>query len=166
MSQAILISIRPEWCQKIISGEKTIEIRKTRPRLPTPFKCYIYQTKPKKGAEDERSGKVIGEFVCDYIHSIYPPYSGKTEGTCLTRKQIYEYSTGDRLYYWHISELCLYDIPLDTAAFRRRCIHADDDQWDYSCLECNLSDQTGDDVRCGRRVERAPQSWCVVEERS
>ena len=42
MSQAVLISIRPKWCEKIIGGEKTIEVRKTRPKLQTPFKCYIY----------------------------------------------------------------------------------------------------------------------------
>lgn len=42
--KAVLISIRPKWCQKIISGEKPIEVRKTRPKLNTPFKCYIYCT--------------------------------------------------------------------------------------------------------------------------
>lgn len=47
MSKSVLISIRPEWCEKIASGEKTIEIRKTCPKLETPFKCYIYQTHPK-----------------------------------------------------------------------------------------------------------------------
>jgi predicted transcriptional regulator len=45
---AVLISIRPEWCEKIISGEKTIEVRKTRPKMDTPFKCYIYCTKPEE----------------------------------------------------------------------------------------------------------------------
>lgn len=28
MSRAVLISIKPEWCAKIISGRKTIEVRK------------------------------------------------------------------------------------------------------------------------------------------
>lgn len=45
MSKAVLISIRPGWCEKIANGEKTIEVRKTRPKLETPFKCYIYCTK-------------------------------------------------------------------------------------------------------------------------
>lgn len=44
MSKAVLISIRPKWVEKIVSGEKTIEVRKTRPKLDTPFKCYIYCT--------------------------------------------------------------------------------------------------------------------------
>lgn len=45
MSKAVLISIKPTWCEKIASGEKTIEVRKTRPKMTTPFKCYIYCTK-------------------------------------------------------------------------------------------------------------------------
>ena len=45
MAKAVLISIRPGWVEKILSGEKTLEVRKTRPKLDTPFKCYIYCTK-------------------------------------------------------------------------------------------------------------------------
>lgn len=48
MSKAVLISIHPRWCEKIASGKKTIEIRKTRPKLQPPFKCYIYCTKAKE----------------------------------------------------------------------------------------------------------------------
>lgn len=45
MSKAVLISIQPDWCKKILSGEKTVEVRKTRPKLETPFTAYIYCTK-------------------------------------------------------------------------------------------------------------------------
>lgn len=44
--KSVLISIRPQWCEKIASGEKTIEVRKTAPK-ELPFKAYIYATKPK-----------------------------------------------------------------------------------------------------------------------
>lgn len=78
MSKAVLFSIRPKWCEKIARGEKTIEVRKTRPKLETPFKCYIYCTLPKYPHEDfiatdyprpqfYGGGKVIGEFTCDRI---------------------------------------------------------------------------------------------------
>lgn len=43
--KAVLLSIRPKWCKLILSGEKTVEIRKTRPKPETPFKVYIYCTK-------------------------------------------------------------------------------------------------------------------------
>ena len=42
-----MMSIQPKWCELIANGKKTIEVRKTRPKLETPFKCYIYCTKPK-----------------------------------------------------------------------------------------------------------------------
>ena len=58
MSKAVLISLHPEWCEKIINGQKTIEVRKTRPKMNPPFKCYIYRSV---------QGGVIGEFVCDHI---------------------------------------------------------------------------------------------------
>lgn len=44
---AVLLSVRPKWCELIASGKKTVEIRKTRPKIETPFKCYLYCTKPK-----------------------------------------------------------------------------------------------------------------------
>lgn len=93
MSKAVLISIRPKWCEKIVNGNKTIEVRKTRPKMNTPFKCYIYCT---IGGQDlnipisqERlmrdyletgsmkslncplgNGKVIGEFTCNRIYEL------------------------------------------------------------------------------------------------
>ena len=73
MGKAVLISINPKWCEKIANGEKTIEIRKTRPNAILPLKCYIYCTKPKFEYEDYivldngsaffGGGKVIGEFI-------------------------------------------------------------------------------------------------------
>ena len=39
---AVLISIKPKYCELIASGKKTVEVRKTRPKIPTPFKGYIY----------------------------------------------------------------------------------------------------------------------------
>ena len=96
MSNAVMISIHPEWCEKIISGQKTIEIRKTRPKIETPFKCYIYCTQDNKndliiknhkgylfGKISDRAksnlteswianGQVIGEFICRDIEPITP----------------------------------------------------------------------------------------------
>lgn len=91
--KSVLISIQPKWCELIAIGKKTIEVRKTAPKLQTPFKCYIYCTNEKHKGEvlligndgkqvalgDYRNafhwknignGKVIGEFVCDRIGQI------------------------------------------------------------------------------------------------
>ena len=81
MSKAVMLSIRPKWVEKIANGEKTIEVRKARPNIATPFKCYIYCTLPKYPHEDfiatnypmpqfYGGGKVVGEFTCDRIYEI------------------------------------------------------------------------------------------------
>lgn len=100
MDKAVLISIRPEWCEEIVSGEKTIEVRKTLPKLETPFKCYIYCTKDEKDSDrlwvlreqirkkynglaavcahlraqpdlhSVGNGHVVGEFTCDQVEAI------------------------------------------------------------------------------------------------
>ena len=59
--KAVLMSIRPQWCEKIFSGSKTIEVRKSCPSIPTPFKVYVYQTKHK-------GGKAI---VSEVLNSVY-----------------------------------------------------------------------------------------------
>ena len=48
MSKSVLLSIKPKYCELIASGKKTIEVRKTRPKIDVPFKGYIYCTKPSK----------------------------------------------------------------------------------------------------------------------
>ena len=94
---AVLISIRPEWCEKIINGQKTIEVRKTRPKMNPPFKCYIYCTQSadmlwilkererslhpdkiadvfkaaKCGGAYRGNGKVIGEFTCNRVTNLF-----------------------------------------------------------------------------------------------
>ena len=45
--KAVMLSLRPQWCEKIFNGEKTIEVRKSRPFLDMPFKVLIYCTKQK-----------------------------------------------------------------------------------------------------------------------
>ena len=44
-NKAVLISVKPKWCELIADGKKTLEVRKTKPNLKPPFKCYIYQSK-------------------------------------------------------------------------------------------------------------------------
>ena len=45
--KAIIISVKPQWVEKILNGEKTIEIRKTMPKCELPCKVYIYCTQAK-----------------------------------------------------------------------------------------------------------------------
>ena len=48
MNKCVLLSVRPQYCKLIANGQKTIDVRKTRPKMDTPFKCYIYCTHDKE----------------------------------------------------------------------------------------------------------------------
>lgn len=57
--KSILISIKPEYVEKILNGEKTIEIRKTKPSCELPCKVYIYMTKKRNFFMANRKGEEI-----------------------------------------------------------------------------------------------------------
>lgn len=38
--KSILMSIQPKWCELIVSGQKTIEVRKTAPKTATKLAIY------------------------------------------------------------------------------------------------------------------------------
>lgn len=167
MSKAVMLSIRPKWCEKIARGKKTIEVRKTRPKMNTPFKCYIYCTLPKYPHEDfiatdyprpqfYGGGKVVGEFTCDTITRVnicgFWDDSGKQldnrlKETCLTSEEFCNYLGENVGYGWHISDLVIYDEPKELAHF-------------HECLRCEYP-FCGE--QCHSPLTRAPQSWCYVE---
>lgn len=145
--KSVLISIRPKWVEKIASGEKTIEVRKSAPK-GVPFKAYIYCCKGNNGYEwlyrvDDNGrgkaqswhGKVIGEFICDKVVkydyqviacSKYEVNGADVKeelrynaGACLTAEEMFSYSKGKTLYGWHISDLKIYDKPRALSEFKR-----------------------------------------------
>lgn len=181
--KAVLISIRPKWCEKIASGEKKIEVRKSRPKLQTPFKCYIYCTLPRYPHEDfietdypkpqfYGGGKVIGEFVCDWIYQyssadhlygVDISHEDMARQSCLTRKQIEAYELKNApeegygyfgVFGWHISGLKVYDKPCELSRFAK--------PYDAKACPKPTVIECGDCTKC--YLKRAPQSWCYVEE--
>ena len=156
MSKSVLISIHPEWCEKIASGQKTIEIRKTRPRIETPFKCYLYETKAinhykivvdldgdRPTVYSKGMGKIIGEFTCNSIETIgvpFPAFQNEMrkdiiEQSCMSYSELHFYAGHRSLYGWHISELVIYDKPRKLSEFY-----------------------------CRKPLVHPPMSWCYVEE--
>ncbi len=162
--KSVLISIQPQWCKLIADGKKTMEVRKTKPNLDTPFKVYIYCTNKEvlaqssmegwyftasRNSEKELAlcgskilnGKVIGEFVCDKIECVgipYPAYSGELdrryiEKSCVDYDALHRYCGHGNLYFWHISNLQIYDNPIPLADFKGG-------------------------------IKRPPQSWCYINE--
>lgn len=167
MAKAVLISIRPEWVEKIARGEKTVEVRKTRPKLDTPFKCYIYCTQGNDARRLRGSwGKVIGEFICDRVETIKAatePYGIYDVGddfvaqTGLVDGALWDYGKGATLYGWHISNLKIYDMPKPLSAFKGLC------KIEVGCWEYPYYNYTTGECD-GRIIKRPPQSWCYVEE--
>lgn len=170
MSKAVLISIRPKWCELIASGKKTIEVRKTAPKLKTPFKCYIYCTKEGRGVGEIPyrhfyqapngprhfiGGTVIGEFICDRIYGIVPDENGwgeeygYSEHDCLSDSEMAAY-LGDRSGLgWHISELVIYDVPKNLSDLRL---------YNTSVVIEHGLPMPMHEIKC------PPQSWCYVKE--
>lgn len=154
MNKAVMISIRPKWCEKICNGEKTIEVRKTRPKLETPFKCYIYCTLPKYPHEDfiatdypnpqfYGGGKVIGEFICDRVYKLEtqspggsysvagedkPTTNRVARESCLGLADMHRYLQSKTGYGWHISDLKIYDKPKELSEFSPMCMYKNDDK--------------------------------------
>ena len=170
--KSVLISIRPKWCELIASGKKTIEVRKTAPKLPTPFKCYIYCTSVKSmnledyvdaisisTAVNDWSGKVFGEFVCDLI-GFHP--GTDVPSSCVPIEELKKYANGKMLARWHISDVKIYDQPRELRSFWKadKCPYATESgcTYKYHCF------RAGQIQRCGETLTRPPQSWRYVEE--
>lgn len=164
--KAVMISIRPKWCELIASGKKTVEVRKTRPKLETPFKCYIYctNTRPylvwadvfygnwetefthlsrynRKDAEeiwDVFNGKVIGEFVCNSIGTV-----GWTSNPAKS-----DWKDG------YNEETCLTN---------REAYEYTKGELFYEWYISDLEIYTEPRELGEYRLKRPPQSWCYVE---
>ena len=180
--KSVLISIRPKWCDLIASGRKTIEVRKTCPKIETPFKCYIYETQARSDMPtfvDEDGhvlytgrGQVIGEFVCDKISEIwFSPWShceyvsnieNLYKASCLNFDEMFSYLGEGGGYGWHISDLKIYDKPKELGNFWKadKCPYVTESGCTYK-HHCIRAGQT---QRCGETLTRPPQSWCYVEE--
>ena len=187
--KSVLISIQPKWVEKICHKigkkngkpfyEKRDEVRKTKPKNETPFKCYIYCTKNGKslikddisttiGFIAKNGGKVIGEFVCDRLTFIDAYYD--TNGnrhlcntafvkSCVPNDELFDYLYGKHGekhggWAWHISDLVIYDKPRELSDFET-----------VGCQGCRDKDTYHCKFYCvgRRRLKRPPQSWCYVE---
>ncbi len=171
--KSVMISIRPEWVNKILDGKKTIEIRKTAPKIATPFKCYIYMT----AGSRKFSGKpgvipdawrryamgvtrmVVAEFICDKIVTIKVFNNGtiqdwnwnELERSCVPYDDIVRYIGNNRSGYgWNISDLKIYDKPKQIT--------------DFSVFRNIPVEYAYGTARQRYTLERPPQSWCYVEE--
>lgn len=174
---SVMLSIHPEYCQLIVSGKKTVEVRKTIPKTPTPFKVYIYctLTGPTVFSFGEKAnGKVIGEFVCDEIVTYpyerfndgehYMPF-GDLEKTCLDGFEIYNYLNTQDGYGWHISELVIYEKPKKLSAFMKTGALSYEEWLHRIYNGSGLLELRYENYLKNFELLRPPQSWCYVQEK-
>lgn len=90
---ALLLSIRPEYANKIFDGTKTVELRRTRPRLEVGDRVLVYVSTPVKA--------LMGMFEVGRVMDAPPSHlwSHVREHAGITRWQFDHYYTGaDRAY--------------------------------------------------------------------
>lgn len=171
--KSVLISIQPKWCEAIAAGEKTIEVRKTCPKIKTPFRCYIYETNNTKGVQGfsvlgrYRVGKVIGEFICNKVEkfNIGSLRSDDIEKlACLSYYEMICYfykpeeldgKTAKQGFAWHISDLKIYDKPKELGEFHTICNKYGND----SCGDCPYLEVE----RCSYPCDDSVDTWCSVD---
>lgn len=108
----LLISIKKTWLDKIMSGEKTAEARKTMPRR-SDSEAYLYESRTGNGSGKIRAKCRIGE-----IHRLDPNQLGSERGqellrrACLSRELAEVYANGDTLYFWDVADVEPVDMAL------------------------------------------------------
>jgi len=119
------------------------------------------------------NGKVIGEFICDYVlgHCEMTNADIAEMQSCVPREDILKYSNGKEVKGWHISDLVIYDKPKELGNFRVPCREYDKERprcgdCEYYYSESNECVGFYEECRCDgmKHIERPPQSWCYVEE--
>ena len=176
MNKAVMLSIRPEWVEKIANGEKTIEVRKTKPKLETPFKCYIYCTNIRpflvwgdvfrgdwfteftrisgySRAEADKiwdvfNGHIAGEFTCDRIYELAPLNHAPddVEKQACLTREEIVNYLKGTGYGWHISDLKIYDAPKKLGEFWRDCLEYS--ELSTNCWSCENVCGDGDETDC------------------
>ena len=192
MSKAVMISIRPKWCEKIARGEKTIEVRKTKPKLETPFKCYIYCTQDKHLAFMQNqtgtnliacmdanaaipvggaigNGKVIGEFTCDRIYELETKAPGgsyyvKGEDQPTTNDVARQSCLTLRDMHEYLKSAKGYGWHISDLKIYDKPRELSEFRHPLSCESCVYWKNGGTCVDGGLLIECPPQSWCYVEE--
>lgn len=104
----VLLSIKPEYANKILSGEKRFEFRKAIFKDPNVRTVIIYATKP--------VGKVIGEFEIEAVISARPEtlWRKTKKFSGITRLFFDEYFMGrDTGYAIQVKKAHKYQTPLD-----------------------------------------------------
>ena len=110
---AVLMSMKPEWWEKILTGEKWLEIRKNHPQsknladLEWPLTVLVYVS---------GTGAVQGQFLCHgYTETNFLQYLEKP--SCVPLADLEKYAGGKCVSGWFIEAPEKFDTPSPLAEF-------------------------------------------------
>ena len=86
-----IFSLKPDFAELVLSGEKTVELRNRAVRLAPGTKIWIYATRPKAGVVGVTR---VAEVVIDCPESIWERFH---EEICVARQLYDEYTRGKEL---------------------------------------------------------------------
>jgi len=103
----LLLSVRPEYSERIFAGEKKYEFRKQKPRLTIDI-VFIYESSPTKS--------IVGWFGVERIHYGSPEEIwGRCEDSSgIKRNDYFAYCNGTKVIYaFEINEAFRFDNPIN-----------------------------------------------------
>ena len=120
--KAVLMSIHKNWLDKILSGEKILEIRGNYPKSAyLPFQVYLYETRNGGGC-----GRIRAIALCTNLFRFSKNDLESNEGdaflkaSCLTREQLTPFfSSKNVVYGWQLSDVQPLDMALDAVKTSR-----------------------------------------------
>lgn len=159
--KSILISIKPRFVAKILNGEKTIEVRKSKPKCDLPIDVYIYCTKSNYfGYISKRyAGKVVAKFTLNKVEEIRFDDKEVQRKACLTEDELFDYLFVNEPYHedmkkgyaWHISNLVIFGKPKELSEFY------------ITYITIDVGKKIRTPLMYPRRLTKAPQSWQFIE---
>lgn len=106
IEKCILLSLKPEWWELIRSGQKTLEIRRTRPvGVELPVRVIVYVTAPQSA--------VVGEFLCgNIIRNTKANFPNLMRRSLVPLAELEKYADGNDLFAWTVHDPVQYDRPM------------------------------------------------------
>ena len=103
----VILSLHQKWWQKMVTGEKVLELRKTKPQCKAPFRVLVYIT---------GGVGIVGEFICPEVMEIKNLKEAERKSQVPVH-DICIYATGSRnkVYGWEVSAVREYEKPLALA---------------------------------------------------
>lgn len=129
--RGLLLSLKPRFAASILDGTKTVELRRTLPRISAGARVVLYSSSPRR--------EIVGHAVVDAVVSAAPAHLWEAVGdrSAVTRAEFDEYFHDSHLgVALHLREVQAVPVPVPLSALRSAGLeppqswrYVDDRQW-------------------------------------